>query len=619
MSQTPVLIETSFAAAIVTIAAAAELPQQTRRHWTTSLRQIAKMLDKPLELIPARYSALRADLAQLHHVPAGLTAKTLQNHKSNVKSALLWLAKEKGIPQYGAPLAPAWDALRAKIPDRLVRWRLSAFMRFCSANVIEPAAVDDSVVDRFVSYRSNIGRPAHAAYRRLVARAWNSNVGRVRGWPARRLTVPLAKPVADVQWEKFPDGLRRDVELYLAGLTRVRRSRTGQRIRSLKPSTIRTRQAELQAAARMAVKCGVPIDTLSSLSALLAPEVAEKILEAYWARNGENPKLYTIDLACRFIAIAKETRCLDDAACERLDQMRRDLEDHRRGGLTDKNLALIRQVLTPGVWRRVVRLPLAMMAEARRQRHAPVRAAVLAQLAVAIAILSAAPVRIANLAAIRLGTNLIKPGGPDSDYWLLFPDYDVKNRVKLEYPLGQYLTRLIDEYVHDFRPALLRGRNEDWLFPGQGGDAKGKSCLSAQITERIYKATGLRMTVHQFRHAAGPSFCSSGPANTSWCAASSDIATCRPRSIAMSVWRTSRRARSSARSSWNIWAMTHWRRRNDQRRQFLAGQVRPSASAVAPGPRMAGCRSPGVGRRLPARRPSPAGRRCKLARCGEPR
>ncbi len=74
------------------------------------MRQIAKALDKPLEVIPARYSAVRADLAQLHHVPAGLTAKTLQNHKSNVKSALLWLAREKGIPEHGAPLTPAWQA-----------------------------------------------------------------------------------------------------------------------------------------------------------------------------------------------------------------------------------------------------------------------------------------------------------------------------------------------------------------------------------------------------------------------------------------------------------------------------------------------------------------------------
>jgi integrase len=85
----------------------------------------------------------------------------------------------------------------------------------------------------------------------------------------------------------------------------------------------------------------------------------------------------------------------------------------------------------------------------------------------------------------------------------VFPDYDVKNRVKLEYPLQRQVTQLIDEYVHDFRPALLRGRNEDWLFPGQGGGTKGKTCLSGQITERIYKETGVRMTVHQFRHAAG--------------------------------------------------------------------------------------------------------------------
>jgi integrase len=145
-----------------------------------------------------------------------------------------------------------------------------------------------------------------------------------------------------------------------------------------------------------------------------------------------------------------------------------------------------------------------MMETARSQQsYAPVRAAVTAQLAVAIAILTVAPVRLANLTAIRLGFNLIKLGGLDSNYWLVFPDYDVKNRVKLEYPLEQNITRLIDEYVHDFRPVLLRGRNEDWLFPGQRGGTKNKTGLSGQITDRICKATGLRMTVHQFRHAAG--------------------------------------------------------------------------------------------------------------------
>jgi hypothetical protein len=503
MTETPALIETSFADAISIIVASSELTEQKKRHWTTSLRWFAKAVNKPLEVIPARYSAVRGDLAQLHEVPSGLIAKTVQNHKSNVKSALLWLAREKGIPEHGAPLTPAWERLRAEVSDGVARSRLSSLMRFCSANGIPPAEVDETVLDRLMEYRSRIGKPAGSAFRRLLARAWNAHGGMINGWPSHTLTEPATKAAVELAWDVFPEGLRQDIEQYLQGLTRVRRSRTGQRIRPLKAVTIRTRRAELSAAVRMAVKTGVPIETLTSLSALLAPEVAEQVLDAYWHSNGDVPKAFTIDLGRRFLAIAKETRCLDDAACERLDEMRRDLEEHRQSGLTDKNIALIRQVLTPGVWARVVQLPQAMMATARsQQRHAPLRAAVTAQLAVAIAILTAAPVRLANLTAIKLETNLIKPGGPDSNYWLVFPDYDVKNRVRLEFPLENYLTRLIDEYVHDFRPTLVRGRNEDWLFPGQRKGAKGKVSFSGQITKRIHKATGVRITVHQFRHAA---------------------------------------------------------------------------------------------------------------------
>jgi hypothetical protein len=422
-----------------------------------------------------------------------------------MKATLLWLAREKGVPEHGVSLLPRWEQLRAKVSDSLIRARLSSLMRFCSAIDIAPDAVDEEVVERLLAYRSHIGKPADAPFRRLLARAWNKNVTSIAGWPTRKLMEPPIKAAVVVAWESFPDGLRQDVERYLESLTRVRRSRTGQRIRPLKPSTIRTRRAELQAAARMAVETGVPIETLTSLAALLAPEVAEKILDAYWQRNGETPKLFTIDLACRFVAIAKETKCLDDLACDRLDELRLGLEEYRQGGLTDKNLAFLRQVLTPGVWGRVVKLPFLMMAEARRlrDRGKGIRAGVTAQIAVSIAILSVAPVRLGNLASIRLGFNLIKPSGPDSNYWLVFPDYDVKNRVKLDYPLAEYLTRLIDEYVHEFRPAVLRGRNEDWLFPGVRAEHKGKICLGGQISERIYKATGVQMTVHQFRHAAG--------------------------------------------------------------------------------------------------------------------
>lgn len=503
MTQTPNLIETSFADAIGIISTAPELPEQKRRHWPTSMRQIAKALGKPPEVIPAPYSAVRADLNNLHQVPAGLTAKTMQNHKSNAKAALLWLTREKGVPEHGAPLSPAWAALRNEIKDKVARMRLSSFMRYCSVGNIPPAVIDEGVVDGFISYRLRCGKPVNDAFRRLLAKSWNANVGTIPGWPMTTLAAPSAKPLVDIGWDAFPLGLQQDIDRYLEGLTRIRQTRAGQRIRPLKSSTIRTRRAELQAAARMAVKNGVPIDKLTSLAALLAPDVAEKVLDAYWKQNGERPKLFTIDLASRFLSIAKETKCLTEPDCDRLDVLRQALDDLRSGGLTDKNIAFLRHVLSPGIWGRVVNLPAALMAEARRQRHAPIKAGVIAQIAVAIAIESVAPVRIANLTAIRLDTNLTKPGGPDSNYWLAFPDYDVKNRVKLNFPLDQRVTQLIDEYVNDFRPVLLRGRNKDFLFPGQRKGAKGKVSFSGQITERIYKATGLRMTVHQFRHAAG--------------------------------------------------------------------------------------------------------------------
>jgi hypothetical protein len=389
------------------------------------------------------------------------------NHRSNTKRALLYLSKEKGIPKHGAPLTTDWEKLRAQISDNLIRSRLSAFIRYCSANTISPQMVDETAVDKFVEYRNRCSRPADDSFRRLLARAWNANISSIPEWPKRRLVEPPVKPAVDVEWEEFPKGLARDVDKYLQGLTHVRKSQTGRHIKPLRESTIKCRRAELQAAARMAVKTGIPIEKLDSLAALLKPKVAGKILDAYWANNGEKPKLYTVDLARRFVAIAKETKCLNDGDCEQLQGMWRRLHEERpQEGLTEKNLDFLRKVLTPGVWGRVVRLPFAMMEEARRQRHRPNRAAVIAQKAVAIAIEAVAPVRLGNLSSIKLGANLNKPDGPDSNYWLHFAPEDVKNNVRLEFVFKEYLTRLIDEYVQDFWRRYFGAERRTTCSPG---------------------------------------------------------------------------------------------------------------------------------------------------------
>jgi hypothetical protein len=497
-------LEPSFADAVNVISAAADLPLQTRRQWCSALRGIARCFDQPLEAIPARFSAVRARMAALHHVPADWTPKTLANTRSNAKAALLWFTKEQKLPSAGISLSPAWDRLHRQLDDPSTRYRLSPFMRFCSGSGIEPSAVDEVVLDRYLIHRENTtARTSNASTRRIIARLWNKCISAIEGWPHTRLFEPPVMTKEGPAWTDFPVGLQNDTKQHLADLGRMRRTKNGFRPGACKVSTIEMRRREIVAAARTAVKSGVPIESLTSLSALLQPEVATAILDSYWKQNGPVPSTYTINLGGRLFSIAQQIGCFDETALEKLGDLRYALEQHREEGMTEKNLAVVRMALTPGVWDRVVNLPKKLLQQARAQRrHAPIRAGVLAQIAVAVGILTVAPVRLGNLTMIRLGENLIKPDGPDSNFWLQFPKYDVKNRRALQFKLAEEITGIINEYVHDFRPALLRGRIEDWLFPGISGDHKEKISFGTQIVERIQKTIGLRVTCHQFRHAA---------------------------------------------------------------------------------------------------------------------
>ena len=502
MTTTIALLEPSFADLIAAIEQAPELPGERRRHWVCSLRQIAKWLDRPAAVIPARPPSVRFSVGQLHHARVGVTAKTLANHKANVRAALRWFGKEHDLPQHGARLSADWarfcDGLEKRIRDRLCN-----FMRYCSARGIGPAAVDDKIFAEYWRYRTaTTARASNNTARRFMVRAWNACADAIDNWSLRLLTEPPIK-VAEPAWDAFPKRLRTDIEGYLAGLAQVHRTLKGNRIQPCCPATIAMRRAELVAMARMAVRLGVPIESLTALGALLQPDVVERVVDAYWQKNGEEPNTSTIDLGKKLLRIARETSCLDQVAIERLDEMRVTLEQHRREGLTSKNLQLVRQVLTDGVWSEVVSLPTVLMQQARLAKdHAPIKAAIAAQLAAAVATLSFAPIRLGNLSKIGLGQNLIKPGGLNTPYWLVFPNYDVKNRVDLNFKFDQPLTDLIDEYAHEFRPTLLRGANTSWLFPGEAGQPKHSLQFSKQITARIQKATGLRITVHQFRHAA---------------------------------------------------------------------------------------------------------------------
>src|SRR5208282_1439829 len=70
-----------------------------------------------------------------------------------------------------------------------------------------------------------------------------------------------------------------------------------------------------------------------------------------------------------------------------------------------------------------------------------------------------------------------------------------------------------DDYLFNYRPALVEDAKNPWLFPGAGESHKLLTTLSDQITSFIEKAIGLRLTVHQFRHLSAAIILKHQPGN----------------------------------------------------------------------------------------------------------
>ena len=507
--------EPSFADAMAAIDKAEDLSPTRKRHWLTSLRQMARYLDRPLSLIPTRIAAIAEAVKKLHPARLSVNPKTFINHRATARAALLWFNRQQPDSGRKAPMDPRYRSLLNQVEYRYAKDVLAPFFRFLSAHDIQPHDVGDEHAEAFQVYRreTSFGKVKSSQLRSLV-RYWNTGAARIPAWPQIRLTEPpYENGFTGPAVEDFPQGLRNDIDAYCERIGKRHKTVSGRVFPPCKQSTIDMRRREIVASIRAAVAAGIPLEELKFLRDLLRPDRVETIIDYYWKKNGEKPTLYTIDLASKLLALAR-SEDLADVDIEQLDEIKIALEEYRSTGLTEKNRKLIRQIAQTDVWREVVQLPQRLMDEARSTaKTKPYRAAVTAQLAIAILILIRAPIRMQNLASIRMDINLVRPGGPRTPYMLVFPDYDVKNGVPLEFAFDEATTTLIDEYVYQHRPHLMRGFNHDWLFPGASHEHKLSNVLSDQISKLLWKELGLEATPHQFRHAAAYIMLKADPGN----------------------------------------------------------------------------------------------------------
>ena len=339
------LLEPGFADAIAATETADDLTPAQRTHWACALRRIAEALGHPPESIPARWGAVALKVNQLHHADCGMEWKTLANYKANAKRALHWFQKDNDLPKRGAPLKPEWQALRRRLTDLSRKGKLSGLIRYCSMKDILPKDVTDAVVDDYMCYRATTTALAtDIKARRAIARAWNASRA-LKGWPQQILTEPPLKKTTEwPDWRDFPPSLHREAEAHLASLSRPRRGVDDKRLSPCKASTIRQRRVDLISFAKKAVRLGSPIESLTSLPALLEPTLVESIIDKEWEAAGPEPKTTTIDLGKKVLAVARSIG-LGPADLEQLDDIRAKLEKHRAAGLTRKNMDLTRTYL----------------------------------------------------------------------------------------------------------------------------------------------------------------------------------------------------------------------------------------------------------------------------------
>jgi hypothetical protein len=500
----PRLDEPSLADAMAGIAADKSIPDSRCRHWLTSMRSLATGIGRPPESLPCRLIALRHHINQINPAQWNWEAKTFSNHKANLKAAINHFMEAQNVPRRGAPLAAEWKTLFEAIPEQKPQRILSGLARFCSVRDILPSKITEELVTQYFRHREiTTLQRVGVALEREVIKHWNECAEKVSGWPQRRLDLPdLPKKCLGAEWSEFPASLRNDIEAYLANLARRHLTAKGRWRRGSKASTVATRRRELEAFARTANSSGIPLESLTSLIAMLRPDVVRPTFEAYLDRSDGKPKGYAIDLAWKLHSIAKLVGApADSVAC--LEEICLLWEEARPALITEKNMTVIRAVLMSDIWAKVCSLPGQLMSEARRKLNSsPRHAAILATVAVQIQILTRAPVRVSNLLAIKLGTNLKREMGRENSYRLHFPDYDVKNRVSLDFNLPGTTAAMIDDYINLFRPHLGDGHRGHWLFPGEAAKQRSSTHASASIAEMVEQRVGMRVTAHQFRHAA---------------------------------------------------------------------------------------------------------------------
>jgi integrase len=410
-----------------------------------------------------------------------------------------------------------WTPLLDKLTQN-DRHALNRFAGWCTTHQISPEAVSQ---DTFVGYlnfllsqsiQKNPKERWHCA-----RRAWNRLAN-----DAHTL-LPVIEDVAEKPWRgrpwsDFPESLQEEVKRYCNFMLGDDFADRDSDIfddrfwrKTIKPVTLKGYLNNLRWYASRQIDRGVPVENFTSLATVIEPiALAEYIKPKIDSAGGDEKVL--IKLQTMMIAVLSVARYLQVSpeVARRLKTIFRKVR-HRPDRPGERTRTRLNQFKSGVALSALINLPFQVAERLPKQGAPTVAEARDMQLACAVVVLLFLNFRIKNVVGLCLDKHIQRPIGGRTGPWR----FEVgANEVKNGQTLSGYLTHeasmLLERYVNEFRPLLLKQQTTA-LFVSQTGKRKCAAALSKQVRRFVKRETGLDVHSHLFRSLAGELYLRQNP------------------------------------------------------------------------------------------------------------
>ncbi|WP_296712815.1 hypothetical protein [Rhodoblastus sp.] len=477
----------------------ANLSPTQKRDQISAVRTLARLLGAEPRDIAADPARLRRRMEAIAPEAEGLSNGRWTNIRSLVGKALS-LARPMQPGRQALPLTPEWEALLKPLPRNRAT-RLLAMARYLGAKGVRPA---DVTLDDLEAYREAIHgdrlRSKPEQTWDMIVWTWNACRREIAGWPDVEIPRIVRREIYVLDWSAFPASLKTDVDAFLLRQSGADLDEDGPP-RPLRAASLKTRAYQLRVAASALVHKGVPPESICSLADVVSLENFKLVLRFLLDRHDGKNSPQVSQMAGFLKGVAKHWAKADDLIQFKMKNLAARFPAGPRR-LTPKNRERLRPFDDPGAVDRFLILPQQIRCAVEKDRRAPKLKAIDAQMAAAIAILQAVPLRLKNLAQIDMRRNLVPRG---NRVYLVIAENDTKNKAPIDFELPPETIEIIAWYIRDYRPHLLRAET-DALFPGEGAAPKAAYGLGTQIKATVFRFTGLEVNPHLFRHAGAKIF-----------------------------------------------------------------------------------------------------------------